>query len=440
MSNKVKQELEKIEIPNELHERVKLGVMKAKSEKPKRKFKRLMIPLVASAFVVFSAGVAAASIPSFNNLVAIVSPEIALMLQPIETSTESDGIKMEVVAAMNDNEMAVIYVTMQDLTGNRIDETLDIYDYSLTEGHMFNSQIVNFDENTNTATLRIQANGGEYFEGKKLNFHIDSFLSNKQTFEDVEVDINLLDKKYHTPQTVTLDSKNISGVGGKLIKELNEKRKLTVLKPDKTEITLPEIKFMHISNIGIIDSRLHIQTKWNKDNIDDHGYFYLVDPSGNEIQSSSIYFEIDDSDQTKNEQRIVEYVFDIDNVDLNKQKLTGDFVTNGSYTTGNWNTTFKIESISEEKKLDFNKDFGSWVANSVTVSPLGVTLYGNGEFNNSDKIVASVTMKDGSVQILDSLMSFSEKEKVTVKFLSSLPLDISNIETVNINGIEIELN
>lgn len=48
MSNKVKNELEKIEIPNQLHERTKMGVDKAKSERPKRKVKN---PLVAAAVV-----------------------------------------------------------------------------------------------------------------------------------------------------------------------------------------------------------------------------------------------------------------------------------------------------------------------------------------------------------------------------------------------------
>jgi hypothetical protein len=61
---------------------------------------------------------------------------------------------MNVVAAMNDDEMAVIYVTMQDLTGNRIDESLDIYDYSLSSAHIFNSQLVHYDKATKTATLR----------------------------------------------------------------------------------------------------------------------------------------------------------------------------------------------------------------------------------------------------------------------------------------------
>ena len=67
----------------------------------------------------------------FCNLLSIVSPDFALLLQPIEIACEDNGIKMEVVGAMNDDEMKVIYITMKDLVGDRIDE-FHIYDYRLT--------------------------------------------------------------------------------------------------------------------------------------------------------------------------------------------------------------------------------------------------------------------------------------------------------------------
>jgi len=69
---------------------------------------------------------------------------------------------------------------------------------------------------------------------------------------------------------------------------------------------------------------------------------------------------------------------------------------------------------------------------------IGVTLYGNGEFNHSNKLVVSATMNDGSVQTFDSVTSFSDNEKVKVKFIPSLPLDISKIVAINIDDIEID--
>lgn len=105
---------------------------------------------------------------------------IALLLQPIGVISEDNGIKMEVVAAMNDDEMVVVYSTMQDLIDDRIDETLDIYDHFFSGARKFNIQVVDYDESTKTATLRMQANGGKKLSGKKVRFRIDSFLSDKK--------------------------------------------------------------------------------------------------------------------------------------------------------------------------------------------------------------------------------------------------------------------
>lgn len=440
MSNEIKKTMQKIEIPKELDERVKLGVMKAKSEKPKRKINKIVIPLVVSIFLMFSTVVGAAYIPSFNNLLAIVSPKIALMLQPIDSDSVSKGIKMEVVAAMNDNETAVIYVTLQDLTGNRVDETLDLYDYFLSGFHIFNSQIVNFDKTTNTATLRIQVGGGKNIDNQKVNFKINSFLSDKQIFED-KININLSEISNSPSQTVTLDMNNIPGGSGILYRELKKQETVQVLKPNETNIELSQIGFMNISNIGKIDNRLHIQAHWIGNYIDTHGYFYFINDLGHEIHPSTINFGMDTKGNTVYGHDYTEYIFDLDSVNLDKQELLGYFVSNGEYTTGNWDTTFKIQSVNEEINSEFHKEFGTWDSDSVSISPLGVTIYGNGNLNNSThaNIDVGIKMKDGSIQTLNSVTSFSENEEVTVKFLSPLPLELSKVNAININGSEIEL-
>jgi hypothetical protein len=407
-------------------------------ETTNKRIKRFVVPLVASAFVVLSAGVGAARIPSFNNLIANVSPEIALMLQPIEIISENEGIKMEVVAAMNDSEMAVIYVTLQDLTGNRIDETLDLYDYSITGAQMFNSQIVNYDETTDTATLRIRGNGGENLNNRKVNFRISSFLSDKQTFK-FAVNANLSEITSNSPKTVPLDMDSVLGGGGKLYQKLEKQGTIQILKPNETEITLPEIKFMHISNMGIIDNRLHVQAKWNKDNIDEHGYFYFVDKLGNEIHPSSINFGTDEAGHTTYGNEYEEYIFDANSVDLQEQELFGHFVTNRKYTTGNWNATFKMKSVQDEINRFLNQKFGTWSSNSVSISPLGVTLYGKGKFNDSTNIEVSAKMTDGSLQTFDSMTNYSDNEEIKVKFLAPLPIDLSKVKSIIVNGTEIDL-
>ncbi|MBU5675117.1 DUF4179 domain-containing protein [Alkaliphilus sp. MSJ-5] len=412
---------------------------KIKSHKyPMSLKKSISVALAVCLCLMLSVGVMAATIPGFRNLLSIVTPDIALMLQPVEISSEDDGIKMEVVAAMNDDEMAVIYVTMQDLLGNRIDETLDIYHYSLTGARTFNCQIVNYDEKTKTATLRMEANGGEKLNGKKVSFRITSFLSDKLIFDGVETGVNLSKIAIiNDSQTIPLDMNNISGGGGDLYKEFKSQGTIKVLKMDQMKLTLPKVDFVHISNIGYIDDRLHIQTKWVGDGIDDHGFLYFTDTLGNkiDINASNIYFGVDESGDTKYGHDYVEYIFDLDNINLNELKLMGHFVSNGNYTKGDWKTIFKIQSVGEEKKTDCNIKFDTWVTNSISVSPMGITLAGSGENKNSEEISISVNMTDGSVQTFDSVRSYSENGKVKLKYVSPLPLDVSNVKSVNVNGI-----
>ncbi|RKJ10850.1 DUF4179 domain-containing protein, partial [Butyricicoccus sp. 1XD8-22] len=62
-----------------------------------------------------------------------------------------------------------------------------------------------------------------------------------------------------------------------------------------------------------------------------------------------------------------------------------------------------------------------------------------GKFNDSIEIDVRAKMTDGSVQTLDSMTSFSEEGKVKVKFIPSLPLEVSKIRSINIDGKDIEL-
>lgn len=174
-------------------------------------------------------------------------------------------------------------------------------------------------------------------------------------------------------------------------------------------------------------------TRWTKDNIDEHGYFYLADDSGNEAHPSSISFGIDEAGHTNYGNEYTEYIFDIERVNLEEQKLLGNFVSNGNYTTGNWNVTFKMQPVRDEVNGELDKNFGTWSSKGFSISPLGVTLYGNGTFNDSNEIDVSVKMTDGIVHPLDSMTSFSKDEKVQVKFIPSLPLDVTKIKSINID-------
>lgn len=74
MNNKINQELQKIEIPKELHERAKIGVKKAKSEQQKRRFKNpiaaaAMILMLTTTSVAFAFPGITSQIPFMDNVI-----------------------------------------------------------------------------------------------------------------------------------------------------------------------------------------------------------------------------------------------------------------------------------------------------------------------------------------------------------------------------------
>jgi len=244
------------------------------------------------------------------------------MLQPINQVSEYDGIKMEIVAAVNDDEMAVVDLTITDLTNQRIDKPLDIYDFFITGANMFNCQVIDYDETIKTAILRMLANGGKKLNGKKL------------------------------------------------------------------DIDMYSISF----------------GSYKKDDINYGGHY-------------------------------IEYVFNIaDPSKLNRMKLKGNFVACDNYLNGNWKTTFRLDSVGEIKEEKCNIEFDNGIITNITISPLGVTLYGytNGEKSFSD-IDATINLVNGISIELDQAMRYTTKGKSTVKFIYAEMLKISNINSVTIN-------
>ena len=73
-------------------------------------------------------------------------------MQPINLVSESDGSKLEFLGAMNDDDSTVIYLILQNLTKGRINETLDIYNFTLSGARALNMRVIDYNEETHTAT------------------------------------------------------------------------------------------------------------------------------------------------------------------------------------------------------------------------------------------------------------------------------------------------
>lgn len=397
-------------------------------------------PLTVAAAIclclILSVPIMAATIPSFNKLLYLVSSKTAQNLQPIEMVYENNGIKMEVVAAMNDDETAIVYLTMQDLVGDRIDGTVDLYNYSISGTNALTHELVNYDKSTKTATIRMMGNGGNKLNGKKVTFRVDSFLSGKEYFENVDTGIILRDTAAKIPETVLLNMDNIPGGGGALFEELKKKGNINILKPDNINISFPDIDFLNLSNIGYINGRLHVQTKWIE-SIDNHGFFYLTNTTDERINPSNVYFGVDENSNTTYGSEYVEYIFEVDQSQISQYSLKADLVKNNNYTEGKWQTTFKIRSVNETNKLEGNINLENVEIDNISITPIGINIIGNG--SNLSDLDIDITMKNGSIVTYNHTIKYDTYRKSTVKYLSNTPIEIENIQEVRINGSVVNL-
>ena len=222
--------------------------------------------------IVLTTPVLATNVPAIYDLMYWVSPDVAQFFVPVQEAFEYDGIRMEVVSAYIHGSTAEIYITLQDLTSYRVDETTDLFDsYSINRAFDSSAtcQRVGYDEETKTATFLIQISqwGNHDITGSKLTFSIREFISHKTSLEGLVVDIDLNEvneaDKVQTISPLGISSKNITLFS-------RDSSNYEVLVPGATVYT--PIDGLDVTAIGYVAGMLHIQLATSeKLTLDNHG-------------------------------------------------------------------------------------------------------------------------------------------------------------------------
>ena len=376
----------------------------------------------------------AITVPAFRGFLRNVRNDIVQLLKPVELACESNGIRMEVIAAANDDESVIAFITMKDMTGGEIKGDVDLYDYGISGLNMSTHYAIANDE-PQTALLCIMANGGSGMNGKKVTLQVTSFLSGRKVFDAFDTGLDL--SKTGPGQSASLMGMNeVNGGSGAEIEAYMNGQDSKVLVIGQQDITLPNVDFVVISGIGIIDGKLHVQAKWpekmkKNEHIDDYGFFYLENDKGGRLNSSIVYFRQGGIEYT-------EEIFDI--ADLTGYRLYADaMTTNERFVKGNWQVTFPISAVKEPKNIDTDIDFGSVHIDTVSISPLGVTLSGTGEVWPEDMKI-DIKLKDGSLIEHVSMVEQRQDGMITRKYIPIGELmEPDEVAAVIINGVEVTL-
>ena len=297
---------------------------------------RRFVAFAAAALLCLALGVsalAAADVEPAYELLYSVSPSVAQKLKPVRMTCEDNGVRMSVESAGVDGAQAIVLVSMQDLAGDRVDATTDLFDsYSIRRSFDSSAtcEMISYDEETQAASYLITISGmdGRDIQRGKVTFSVACFLSGKE-----EHTVILPSEPVVTEEALLLDNPSFRGGCGEDYAALADG---IVLAPEAVS-TLTE--GVQLTAIGFVNGKLHVQVHYDDIlHTDNHGYVYLLNADGNwaDCVASASFWDEENSGSYE------EYVFNIDPENYDEYTICGEFTTASRLTEGNWQVTFPL--------------------------------------------------------------------------------------------------
>lgn len=281
---------------------------------------------------------ALAADPDGYALLYSIFPAAAQFFKPVNRSDEDNGIRLTVDSVYLHSDTVEIYVSLQDLTGDRLDETTDLFDsYRINRGFDCSAtcSLAGYDAQTRTARFLISITSfdGQDIEGDKLTFSLNRLLTGKTETEGAVTGLDLAAVQAE-PATQQVTRRGGSGIAAEAGGSGAETR--TALVPTGT-LAAPA-PGVAITAMGYVDGLLHIQVLYeNILETDNHGQLWLDNGVEKpECLGSLSFFAENGSDSFE------EYVFDVSPAQLADCTLYGSFVTADTLIEGGWEITFPL--------------------------------------------------------------------------------------------------
>lgn len=299
--------------------------------------KKLGVCVAAVLLLLFggvSAAVAAGNIQAYE-IVYSLYPDMAKRLVPIHESCVDKGIKMSVEAIHIDGNTASIYLSLQDIEGSLIDESVDLFDsYSIhtNVAQIGGCTLVSYDEVNKLATFLVTVQQEESIAGKYMSFSVSKILTGK---EELTLKLPQILLAEETDNIMSLRDVKLRGSGGVGDVNIN-----SILISNKDQYYSPT-QGAAITAYGFIDGKLHVQVYYEDIlRYDNHGTIYLE--KNDEIVYPARSYSFWDEEQRGS---FDEYIFDIAFEEIQNYDIIGNFVTSQTLIEGNWNVSFPIENM-----------------------------------------------------------------------------------------------
>lgn len=422
--------------------------------------------IVMSALFVITA--AAATLGSFDWLTEKINPDFGAIIEPVEEACEDNGIRMEVIGAQKYGNAAIVYLSLQDVSGkNRLTENTSFQDgFSVKMdrgskdnqekevlcGMGYSEKILSFDRETNTIYYEFNITGaGNSPISDPLTLGSSLIYFDTKHYENEPVDLSL--SNLTKAKTMEIRKENVWGAGSGTRLPNDAERSGDVLLPGKYGVLPHGQKDQWISNAGIVDGKLHVQVGavWGKEFGSSDAGFSLTDPNGKTIEAdynltllSDKKGRLIDTEKDSYDDAVYKYqefVFPVGS-DLDGYKLVyNGFVTNG--TEGAWKVSASLSDTSNKMRT-WTSDIvvGGHLLERLTLSPLGLQAEGSfkGKECSVSEMSVAVETSDGLVSLQGGGGSEDETEKTfDFRWNAEKPLDVTKATAVVVNGVRIPI-
>lgn len=281
---------------------------------------------------------AAADAEPAYDLLYSISPALAQKLKPVNLSCVDQGIQMEVDSAYIHGDTAEAILCIQDLTGNRIDETVDLFD-SYNIRNMKDSSatcnLLDYNKDTGIASFAVlmKQMDGSSLAGSKVTVSLSRLLCKKGQFNGVLEKISLSSV---TDTPLLTDNVKIRGGGG-----APRPDDAVFLQPASVPVSTP-LSGISVSGLGYENGKLHVQICYEDiGNTDNHGWIRLQDENGEALECS---YDVSFWDSSLTDS-YDEFVFELPYEELGNYKIYAEFTNSGLLIEGDWEITFPMEQV-----------------------------------------------------------------------------------------------
>ncbi len=320
-------------------------IMEAEKKKPARRLQSGRLAVLVAAMLLMGCVSALAAVnEQVNDLLYRIWPYAAQALKPVEMVCEDQGIRMEVLSAGVSGQETLVTLTMRDLTGDRLDESVDLFDSAQLQLPYDGSGtcvLTGYDAESRTASFAVyMAFDMEKppASGSKATFSVNRILTGKK---ESTVDLTaLLPEQIEQGQMIPAPP--LRGAGGSAGLTMDRAQTVKVLDPANS-LEIPVVDGVTLTGVGFDEDGLHVQLRYSDIlHTDNHGFLTLTDREGQPIDGPEV---MSVSWFGNNGDSWCETLFSIQPEQLEQLTLTGVFVTCDPALEGNWSVTFPLYTI-----------------------------------------------------------------------------------------------